>query len=138
MHNGYRNYLENEVLTADPLKLVQLLYRGALDAVDAARGHLRSGDIRSRSHAITKALSILHELSSSLDHAQGGDLSRTLAELYDYIERLLIDANAHQSDGPLGEAERLLSTLIEGWEGCMASAECSSIMEPAVAWASTW
>ena len=33
----YDRYLEAEVLSADPVKLVWLLYRGAMDAVRAAR-----------------------------------------------------------------------------------------------------
>ena len=116
MHNGYQNYFENEILAADPLKLVQLLYRGALEALECARRHLRSGDIRARSRAITKALAILHELSSSLDHSKGLELSTSLAEMYDYIERLLIDANTRQVEAPLKEAEQLLTTLLEAWQ----------------------
>ena len=116
MHNAYQNYFENEILAADPLKLVQLLYRGALEAVGCARRYLRSGDIRSRSQAITKALAILHELTTSLDHSRGAELSRSLAGLYDYIERLLIDGNTRQVEAPFREAEQLLSTLLEAWQ----------------------
>ena len=116
MQNGYQNYFENEILAADPLKLVQLLYRGALEALECARRYLRSGDIRARSQAITKALAILHELSSSLDHSRGMELSASLAEMYDYIERLLIDANTRQVEAPLKEAEQLLTTLLEAWQ----------------------
>lgn len=115
---AYESYLENEVLTADPLKLVQLLYRGALETIGNARRYLASGDIQSRSKAIAKALNILNELVQSLDHAKGGELSRNLLRLYDYAQGLLIDANARQTDDPLAEAERLLSTLFEAWLQC--------------------
>lgn len=115
---AYENYLENEVLTADPLKLVQLLYRGALETIGNARRYLVSGDIRGRSKAIVKALNILNELIQSLDHDKGGELSLSLLRLYDYAQRLLIDANARQEDAPLAEAERLLSTLLEAWQEC--------------------
>ena len=37
MTTVYDRYLEAEVLSADPVKLVWLLYRGALDSVRAAR-----------------------------------------------------------------------------------------------------
>jgi flagellar secretion chaperone FliS len=122
MHsNGYRSYVENDVLTADPLKLVQLLYEGALEAVESARQHLRAGDIRARSQAITKGLAILHALSAALDHDKGGELSVRLGRLYDYIERLLIDANAKQQEGPLVEAHELLNELLEAWRGCTPS-----------------
>lgn len=117
-NNGYHNCLEDEVLEANPLKLVELLYRGALDSIAAARRHLRLGDIRSRSRAITKAMAIVTQLSLSLNHQDGGEISRNLAELYGYIERLLIQANVEQCEPPLVEAERLLSALLEGWTHC--------------------
>lgn len=128
--NGYHNYVEDQVLTANPLKLVELLYRGAVDSIGAARRHLRAGDIRSRSRAITKAMQIVTELSRSLDHTAGGPLSRHLEELYGFILRLLIQANIQQSEPPLIEAERLLSTLLEAWSVC-AGKESASLNHPA-------
>jgi flagellar protein FliS len=117
-NNRYQNYLEDEILTADPMRLVQLLYRGALDSITSARRHLKLGDIRTRSRAISKAMTIVTELSLSLNHNAGGELSKNLAELYAYTQTLLIQANVQQSDPPLAEAERLLTTLMEAWQGC--------------------
>jgi flagellar protein FliS len=114
----YQNYLEEEVLAANPLQLVRLLYRGALDSITAARRHLRLGEIRSRSGAISKTMAIVTELSRSLDRQQSGELSHHLEELYSYVQSLLIEANVSQSDPPLAEAETLLSTLLEAWEHC--------------------
>ena len=113
--NRYQDHLEDEILTANPVHLIQLLYRGALDSITSARRYLKLGDIRARSRAISKAMAIVTELSLSLDHTTGGDLSKNLAELYAYAEKLLIQANREQSDPPLAEAQRLLSTLLEGW-----------------------
>jgi len=114
--NAYQSYFENEILSADPVKLVQLLYRGALDAIGGARQYLAAGDIQARSQALTKALNILTELIQTLDHARGGELSQNLLRVYDYAQRLLIDANARQADGPLAEAQGLLATLQEAWK----------------------
>ncbi len=126
MHNVYQNYLEHEVLTADPLKLVILLYRGAVDSVGAARRHLASRDIRARSRSITKALGIVAELSQSLNRSQSGDFGSELAKLYDYIQRLLIEANVKQTDGPLAETEKLLTTLLDAWQQCYESEEAAA------------
>ena len=116
--NRYQNYFEDEVLAANPVRLIQLLYRAAVDSIGTARRCLKSGDIRARSRAISKAMEIVTELSLALDHSAGGELSRTLAELYAYAENLLIQANTQQSDAPLAEAECLLSTLLHAWESC--------------------
>ncbi len=122
MNKGYQNYVDHEVLTANPVRLVELLYRGALDSIASARRHLASGNIRARSGAIAKAMEIVTELSLSLNQEAGGELSSALAELYAYTETLLIEANARQSDPPLAEAERLLSTLAEAWGKCAQAA----------------
>jgi flagellar secretion chaperone FliS len=112
----YDKYREEEILNADPVQLVSILYRGALDAVGAARKHLATGEIRPRSRQIVKAWEILHELSRALDHTQGGDLSRNLQSLYAYMQTRLMEANSLQADAPLQEVERLLATLQEGWQ----------------------
>jgi flagellar protein FliS len=109
-------YLETEVLNADPVKLVRMLYRGAIEAVAAARGHLASGAIQERSRQIMRAWMILRELTQSLDHQQGGDISLQLAALYDYMQTRLIKANELQADSPLAEVESLLGTLSEAWQ----------------------
>lgn len=116
--NPYQNYLESEVLSADPVKLVELLYRGACDAVELARRHLRAGDIMARGRAITKASNILAELLQTLDVERGGELARNLREVYDYLLRRLSQAHLEQNEEALTECARLLATLLEGWQSC--------------------
>jgi len=128
---SYQSYFEDDVLGASPLKLVQLLYRAALDSIAAARRYVRLGDIRARSRAISKAMAIVTELALSLNVEQGGELSRNLARLYGYVEKLLIQANFGQREQPLEEAERLLATLAEAW-ATFAPEPPSSVSEPAV------
>src|ERR1700722_4506162 len=109
-------YLESRIMTADPLELVRMLYRAAVDATRRSRAHLAGGRIADRSREICRALAIVSELSGSLDHTRGGALSARLAELYDYMQRRLIEANASQKAEPLAEGESLLATLLAGWE----------------------
>jgi len=116
--NFFQSYRETEILQADPIRLVCLLYRGAIERVEQARACLQCGDIAGRSAAITKATGIINELVLSLDHEQGGELSANLLRLYDYILRRLNEGNFRQTDPPLAEAEQLLRTLVEGWEAC--------------------
>lgn len=113
--NIYETYREAEVQTANPIRLIELLYRGAVDAVRDARNYLRAGDIEARGRAVSKASAILLELAASLDRERGGEFSRNLAELYVYMQGLLSTAHIEQSDEPLAEVEKLLGTLLEGW-----------------------
>ncbi len=120
--NPYEAYIDDEILNAEPLKLVQLMYQGMIDAVTSARASLARRDIKARSRSITKAILILTELSSSLNHEKGGELSARLAALYDYMQRRLLEANQKQVDPPLAEVAQLLQTLFEAWETIAAAA----------------
>jgi len=113
--NRYQKYFEEELHEASTIKLVVILYREALDAIASARRYVRLGEIRPRTREINKAIGILAELTRSLDRERGGELSQNLARLYAYCRTLLIRANFEQREEPLEEADRLLSTLLEGW-----------------------
>lgn len=117
-NNAFDAYLESEVMSAGPVELIQILYKAGLEAVGQARRHLQQGAIALRSREITRASAILTELSLSVDRESGGPLSRNLIELYDYMQRLLIEANVEQSEPPLAEVGRLLATLLEAWMNC--------------------
>lgn len=109
-------YLENEILQADPLKLVQLLYRGAIDAAGRASACLVAGDIAGRGRHVSKAIEIVTELMLSVDRERGGEVAANLIELYDYVLRKLAAAHAEQSAARLEEAVQVLRTLLVGWE----------------------
>lgn len=112
---AYKNQQDWDILGASPLELVRALYRGAIQAIRQARTCLANGQIRERSAAITRACAIVQELAISLDKEVGGDVAASLAELYVYVHKRLGDANIEQSDVPLAEAEKLLSTLLDAW-----------------------
>jgi flagellar protein FliS len=116
MYQSMYGDLETEVLTAEPIKLVQMMYRGAVEAIAGARAALVAGDIKTRSRLISKAMAILNELATSLDHSKDPELCRNLVELYDYMLRKLIEANTRQIEAPLVEAGRLLGDLLSAWE----------------------
>jgi len=131
-------YLESRILSASPIELIRLLYQGCSQAVQDARRHLAAGNIAARSRSITKACEILIELTSSLDHQRGGEISQRLAQLYDYLERRLIEANIRQSDAPLAEVLGLLSTLGEAWDKLQENAPAAPAAptpRPANQWA---
>ena len=117
--NAYQDYRENEILNAGPLELVVMLYQAAIASLHDARRHLKAGEIRKRSNAISKVSAILSELAQSLDHEKGGSIATNLTELYDYLQRLILKANSEQIEAPLVEAGKLLDTLLQGWQTCI-------------------
>jgi flagellar protein FliS len=115
--NAHNAYLESRILSAEPVELICLLYQGAISEVREARRHLQDKNIRARSKSITKVHDILSELTTILDHQQGGQIAKNLAQLYDYMMRRITEANFRQIDEPLAEMLGLLTTLKEGWDG---------------------
>ncbi len=128
----YTRYLENQVASADPIGLVQLLYAGAIDSLQQARAFLLAGRIPERSAAISKAMQIILELQSSLDLERGGEIAVSLARLYAYVQERLAEANAQQKPAALEEALNLLLTLQEGWKEA-ALVPVAAPAEPAAA-----
>ena len=112
----YTRYLENQVLGAEPVELVQMLYAGAIDAVRQAQQHMEEGRITERAAAISRAMQIIIELQGSLDMEQGGEIALGLAQLYIYIQERLIEANGEQKRAALDEALALMLILEEGWK----------------------
>ncbi len=113
--NPYASSLEARILSATPMELVNLLYRAAIESVQAARAHLKSGNILQRGRSVSQAVAILTELSGSLNHEKGGEVSTRLAAMYDFLQRSLLDANFRQADDGLANAEALLKTLSDAW-----------------------
>ena len=109
-------YLETEILSAGPVRRVQLLYGGAVDAIAKARTALAAKDIPARTAQVNKALDILTELALSLDHSRGASLTKELVELYDYAQRCLIEGSAKQLDRPFADADRVLKILLDAWK----------------------
>jgi flagellar protein FliS len=122
-----QQYTESEVFSAGPVRLVILLYRAAIEATSGARQALGSGDIALRNRLVNKALAIVQELVGSLNHQAGGEVSRNLAELYDYVQRLLLAGHTQQVDPPLSEAESILRDLLTAWE----ETDSSALAQPA-------
>lgn len=137
MANPYTAYVETKVMTASPLELVHLAYEGAIDALGEARDHLYGERIVARVQATTRAQQIIIHLQASLDFEKGGELSRRLSSLYDYILKRINEGNRQESDAPFAEAQNLLATLDEGWKqiatgetGVVAGAPAEEVTSP--------
>jgi flagellar protein FliS len=108
--------LETGVAAASPQRLIVMLYDGALAALAEARGHLQAGRTAQKGRAIGKAISIVHEgLKAALDVGQGGEIARSLMELYDYIGRRMLLANLRDDVVLIDESARLLTELRSAW-----------------------
>lgn len=119
---SYRSLsVETSVTDASPHRLIAMLYDGAIEAVNRARGALARKDVSTRVAAIGKAIRIVDEgLKASLD-PRGGEIASNLRDLYVYMSHRLLSANLESSDAHLAEVAELLGQLRSGWMGIASS-----------------
>ena len=119
--NGLQAYqrvnTQTSITDADPHKLIQLLYDGALERINMAKARMQAKDYAGKGKLITKAIEIIGGLRSFLDFEKGGELAARLEALYDYMERSLFEANAKNDVAKLDEVAELLRSIKEGWDG---------------------
>lgn len=109
--------LESGLSAADPHKLVLMLYQGALLAIASAKNQMLRGETAAKGASISKSIMIIDEgLKFSLNMEVGGALSQNLADLYDYMNQRLLQANLNNDPAMLDEVSKLLSELKGAWE----------------------
>ena len=119
MHKGINQYQQvgaAGAAFADPHRLIEMLMDGGIDRLAQARGAVQRGDRTTKLKLIGKAFDIIGGLRGALDLEKGGDVARNLDELYDYMQRRLVTANARDDATVIDEVMSLLSEVREGWK----------------------
>jgi flagellar protein FliS len=109
-------YRKTTVDTSDNVRLVSLLFDGAVNFLKVARGKMEKQDTAGKGIYIGKVTAIVGELTSSLNMEEGGEVARNLRRLYDFVLDRLLKANLKNDMVALGEAEKVLDMLRQGWK----------------------
>ncbi len=126
--------VESGVTTADPHKLISMLYQGALLAIANAKNGILRKDVAAKGAAISKAIAIIDEgLNASLDKNAGGGLAQNLSALYEYMCKRLLTANLKNDIAALDEVARLLNDLKGAWDGIRQPMATPAAVPPQVA-----
>ena len=106
----------SDVESADPHRLILLLFEGAAAALNNALFCMEKGDIPGKGKSISKAISIINDgLLASLDVKAGGELAERLYALYEYMVNRLLWANLKNDKTVLEEVQRLLEEIHSAW-----------------------
>lgn len=109
--------LETGVAAANPIKLIVMLYDGAIAACHAALPYVQRNEYVGRSDSIFKAIRIIQSgLRLSLNKQEGGKIAENLDALYVYMINRLIKANIDNDAAPIHEVAKLLGELREAWD----------------------
>ena len=113
----YRNVdLGSKVEGASPHRLIGILYEELLKTLDAMTAAMAGDAPRATMPARrARASSILLGLETSLDHANGGELSAKLALVYREARRLIGEGAARNDPQRIGQAREIVAEIAEAW-----------------------
>lgn len=116
--NAYRQVgAHSGVESASPHMLIQMLFDGLFQSLNAARGAIERGDIEEKGQLISRSVRILQEgLIMGLDMEKGGELAANLRLLYDYCVAQLTKANLHSDASLVEEVISVLQPVAQGWK----------------------
>jgi len=100
---------------ADPHTLIQMLIDGAIQRLNTAKMHMKQNNVSLKGENISKAISIIDGLRTSLDMEKGGDIAKNLESLYDYMQRQLLAANIGNKVENIDEVLSLMNEIRAGW-----------------------
>lgn len=108
--------IEAGILSADPYRLIQILFESALEKLMIAKKFIEINNIHDKGIALSMAISIIETLQASLNEEDGGEIADNLSELYAYMLRTLIDVNLHNDLQKLDEIIQLIVTIKTAWD----------------------
>tara|TARA_R110000787_G_scaffold230394_1_gene337852 strand:+ start:100 stop:552 length:453 start_codon:yes stop_codon:yes gene_type:complete len=108
-------YLNQQIMTASPAKLVYLLYDKAISSLREAIAAIEKGEIEARWKANARAMDILQHLWSTLDVERGGEIGEQLNQLLPFMMLRLPDVDIRNDPKPAEEVIQVLEPLRDAW-----------------------
>lgn len=123
-NNPWQSYRQVATRTASPGQLVLMLYEGAIRFLERAQAGFRLEDPvefnTTINNNILRAQDIIRELDFSLNVEQGGELAIQLRRLYDYFDRILLEANLRKDPKGVTEVIQRITDLRDAWATMLA------------------
>ena len=110
------DYLINQVMSASPNKLIEMLIEGAIKSIKKAEMAIEDKKIEAANNEIVHAQDIVDELKFSVNKEIEGDIPQQLISTYDVVEQELIQANIHKEKNHLEIALTMLNELLDAWK----------------------
>ncbi len=127
---GLHSYHANGISSSSQGQLILMMYDGALQAVNQSIQSMAQKDVAGQSRYILKAQDIINELSLVLDIKQGGEVAKTLEQLYRFVLNQLIQANITSDKIYLESVIKVLSPLRDAWSRISDSSGDPELTEP--------
>ncbi len=109
-------YQNVQVMTADKVRIIILLYEGIIRFNKGAQQAIKNGEIELRNNAINRSIAIITELCNSLDMEKGGNIAQNLLSLYQFSIEHLTRANLNNNPRYIEAVNKVINELKSGWE----------------------
>ena len=124
-----QNYLQNQILTASPERILIMLYDGAIRFTRQAIMGIEENRPSLKLEGISRAMAIVAEFANTLDHQMGGEIAENLDGLYHFIIRELTEARKGDV-AKLRVVEGLLVDLRTTWVEAIEIARNETAVDP--------
>lgn len=114
--NMQENYLKNQVMSASPNKLIEMLIEGGIKKIRMGKMAIENEKYAQASEHLIRAQDIVMELRYSINEEVESTIPTELIELYDYMYNRLVIGNIDRDIEPLSEVQGLLTELLETWQ----------------------
>ena len=113
---AHKQYKQVQVKTANKGKLVVMLYQGCIKFLRLAKKNIEKNNIESSHNYIIRSQDIILELMNTLDMEKGSDIANNLYQLYDFMNRKLIEANVDKDIDKIEIVEDMMLELLDSWK----------------------
>ncbi len=112
--SAHQAYKQNSVSQASPGELTLMLYNGCIKFLGKAKMAIQDKNIQEKNLNLQKAQRIIQELMSTLN--MDIEISNSMMQMYEYMNRRLIDANIQNDVDVVNEVEGYVVDFRDTWK----------------------
>lgn len=114
MINSYQQYKKQNVMMANPIELIIMLYNGAIKHMHLTGIAIGNMDLEAANEHLKTTQDIVMELMMGLDLSYG--IAQDLLKLYEYVHHEIVSINASKDASGLEPLVGIMSSLRDAWE----------------------
>ena len=113
--NAYNTYKNNSVNYASKEQLLLMILDGAVKYSKIGRQAILDKDINKKHESLMRTQDIIYELMISLDRNIGGEWADNLYNIYEFINKKLMEANIKADAKIMDEVIPLIEEIRDMW-----------------------
>lgn len=112
--NPYEKYKQQDVLMANPVELIIMLYDGCIKQLKLSKIAIQDAKMENVNVCLQKAQDIIMELIMSLDLHY--EMASELLKIYEFIIDEIVDINISKNETKIDPIVEILNDLKKSWQ----------------------